>query len=142
MSDFESYEIEMRDSQGVTHPATIRLIDSEYGKCKLELLLGERSLSATASDFFEAFCQIRLALEAEGILPICYAASLNVFPSGMCRDMGAGLKAYKHTIGQRGRWPDLVDIFATCDDVVPATVAEQATFHDRWIGSWQNTPAT
>jgi hypothetical protein len=49
--------------------------------------------------FFDALCAIRQRLEEQGAMLDCYGASLNVFPSGMSRDMGRGVKAYKLTLG-------------------------------------------
>jgi hypothetical protein len=91
---------------------------------------------AQANDYFEALCQIRERLAEGGLHPFCYGASLNVYPSGMARDMGAGLKAYKMTIGKHARLEDLVEIFAAGPDVKPSTVAEQRAFWERWL----NTP--
>ena len=76
---------------------------------------------------------IRRELETDRILLHCYGASRNVYPSGMGRDMGAGLKAYKLTIGKRARMEDLVFIFDTGNDVEPATVSAQKEFYERWL---------
>src|SRR5262245_27555930 len=67
-------------------------------------------------NYFEAFCRIREKLEADGLRPFCYGACINVYPSGMSRDMGGGLRASKLTLGQQGRIADLVDIFSTGPD--------------------------
>ena len=67
----------------------------EEQKCHVEFRYRGKSLRAEAFDFFEAFCRIRLELEQEHLLPLCYGASLDVYPSGMSRSMGAGLKAYR-----------------------------------------------
>jgi hypothetical protein len=101
-------------------------------QCTLTLTFDGRSHTATDRDYFEALCKIRLELEKENALPMCYGASRNVFPSGMCRDMGRGLKAYKMTLGERGKQSDLVSIFATGPDVDPATVSEQRSFVESW----------
>jgi hypothetical protein len=66
----------------------------------------------------------------------CYGASLNVFPSGMARDMGGGVMAYKLTLGQRGRMQDLVCIFDTGPNVQPTTVASQREYFDGWLKSF------
>lgn len=95
-------------------------------------LLGRR-LNAKASDYFEAMAEIRRELEKDSILLHCYGASKNVYPSGMGPDMGAGLKAYKMTLGKRARMEDLVFIFDTGDDVEPARVSEQKEFFERWL---------
>jgi hypothetical protein len=63
--------------------------------CRLSCEYRGKRILAEATDFFEALCQIRIMLEKEGLIPFCYGASLDVWPSGMARDMGAGRKAIK-----------------------------------------------
>ena len=80
---------------------TASLVEEERdGLCHIALRYRDRMIEASAGDFFEAFCQIRTQLEPERLIPFCYGASLNVFPSGMARDMGAGLSAYRLTVGR------------------------------------------
>jgi len=111
-------------------------LSGNENECVLKLCLGSQTFNATASDYFEALCMIRRQLEPFGIRPACYGASLNVFPSGMARDMGGGLHAYRLTLGQAGRIEDLVSIFETGEDIQPATVEEQSAFHDSWLNSF------
>src|SRR5262249_20140780 len=96
-----------------------------------------RTIGAQASDYFEALCQVRQELERERLIPFCYGASLNVYPSGMARDMGAGLKAYRLTMGKQARSQDLVDIFAEGPDRIPAPVSAQREFFEQWIAEIQ-----
>jgi hypothetical protein len=92
------------------------------------------NLDCTAGDFFEAFCRIREQLAALDFYPLCYGASRNVYPSGMCRDWSSGLTAYKVQIG-KVRQEDLVGIFETGPDVEVTTVAAQREFHTEWLNS-------
>jgi len=87
-------------------------------------------------DSFEAFCRVREELERRGWLPHCYGASRNVWPSGMCRNMGGGTVAYRIALGQYAREQDLVGIFDTGPDVEPATVKEQYAFSREWLASF------
>lgn len=103
--------------------------------CKVSFHYRARLIEASSSDYFEAFSQIRLQLEQEGLIPFCYGSSLNVFPSGMCRDMGSGLSAYRLVAGCAPERTDLVQIFDSGDDVIPASVADQKAFHAGWIRS-------
>jgi hypothetical protein len=103
--------------------------------CHLSFAFRGRRIEATASDFFEAFCQIRLQLEAEALIPFCYGASLNVHPSGMSRQMSNGLLAYRLTVGSPGRIETLVRIFEQGPDVIPASVANQQSFYRGWAAS-------
>ena len=102
---------------------------------KLTVEISGRELSNTAGDYFDAMCGVRLVLEQEGTLLRCYGASLNVYPSGLMRDMALGLKAYKHTLGCKGKSEDIVSIFDSGPDVQPATVAEQKAFWKSWLES-------
>jgi len=94
----------------------------------IEFAYRGRSITAEASDYFEALCQIRLELEKERLLPFCYGASLNVYPSEMARQMGGALKAYRLQRGKHARTQDLVDIFAEGPDVTPCFVSLQREF--------------
>ncbi|MCK1736246.1 hypothetical protein IVA79_20405 [Bradyrhizobium sp. 138] len=103
--------------------------------CKLTCAYRGKTIEAEARDFFEALCLIRRQLEPEGLIPFCYGASLNVYPSGMARDMGAGLKAYRLTKGAHTRMTDLVEIFDAGPDVIPASVDVQEEFWREWLAT-------
>ncbi|GAA5120747.1 hypothetical protein GCM10023212_14840 [Luteolibacter yonseiensis] len=105
------------------------------GLCHLSFRYRDGVLEESATDYFEAFRLVRLRLEEENLIPFCYGASLNVHPSGMCRDMGAGLKAYRMSMGRRVDRNDLVDIFSEGPDVMPATVAMQKSYFEEWLRS-------
>jgi len=92
-------------------------------------------LTKTNQDYFETLCDIRVELEKIDIIPVCYGASLNVFPSAMARDMGAGLRAYKMQIGRHATKEDLVDIFETGTDITPTTVQKQKDWFIEWVNS-------
>jgi hypothetical protein len=109
--------------------------DHARTRCRLRCEYRDKAIESTASDFFQALCDVRSLLAKDGLIPLCYGASLNVFPSGMARDMGQGLKAYKMTMGQHARTADLVDIFSEGPDVVPASVAAQEQFWRDWLAS-------
>jgi hypothetical protein len=74
-------------------------------------------------------------LAEDVLIPFCYGASLNVYPSGMARDMGQGLKAYKLAMGRHAKREGLVEIFAEGPDVIPASVALQEQFWRDWLAS-------
>ena len=103
--------------------------------CHISFRYRDRVIEASAEDFFDALCQIRLQLEPERLIPFCYGASLNVFPSGMSRSMGAGMKAYRLTTGRQALTKDLVSIFDSGPDVIPASVANQKEHFNDWIQS-------
>lgn len=99
---------------------------------RLSLNAGDVTASGEGTDYFNAFCRIREALAAYGLVPHCYGAARNVYPSGMGRDMGRGLEAYRMTHGQHVSGADLVYIFDSGPDLDPASVAEQHKFAERW----------
>ncbi len=106
------------------------------GQCHLTFRYRGLALEESATDYFEALCRIRSRLEEEKLIPFCYGASLNVYPSGMSRDMSAGMKAYRLTIGKHASpKSDLVGIFEVGPDVVPATVTRQKEFFEEWLKS-------
>ena len=110
-------------------------INDAGNRCLLICRYRDTTISAEAADFFDALISIRRQLQLEGLIPYCYGASLNVFPSAMARDMGQGLRAYKMTRGKHAKMADLVDIFDEGADVVPADVDAQEKFFRDWLGS-------
>src|SRR5688572_30381318 len=99
--------------------------ETRSGDCCIIFRFRDKVIEASSSDYFEAFCRIREQLELEGLIPFCYGASLNVFPSGMARDMSSGLSAYRLTIGRHASREDVVRIFDAGPDVIPSFVANQ-----------------
>ena len=117
------------DESGTIHATT------SEGQCRVVFKFRDSEIEASSSDYFEAFSEVRLKLEQVGLIPFCYGASLNVFPSGMCRDMGAGLSAYRLTIGKAPQRTDLVRIFESGHDVIPSSVENQKAFYAEWLQS-------
>jgi hypothetical protein len=114
-------------SDGKEESATV-VLSGKGRECHLVFRYRDKHIEASASDYFKAFGIVRQHLEEEGLQPLCYGASINVWPSGMGRDMGQGLTAYRITMGKHAREENLVDIFEYGPDVVPATVAQQREF--------------
>jgi hypothetical protein len=128
----------------------VRLISQSKGEANGQFILDEDDgdddailkfqypggeITRSAADYFEAMCQIRNELEAGGWRPVCYGSSQTVYPSGMCRNMGRGLKAYRLHLGRPAANIDLVSIFDTGPDVEPSSVAEQQEFWEEWLRS-------
>ena len=103
------------------------------GRCVLRLQADEIDITEEATDFFGALCGVRLKLETRGLFVAVYGSSRTVFPSGMCIDMAAGLKAHRLSLGERG--DNLVDIFDTGPDIEVATVDQQRAFYRQWLAS-------
>lgn len=107
--------------------AVFTLIDDD-DRCRLRCDYRQKTMESTAPDYFQALCEIRAHLADDGLIPFCYGASLNVYPSAMARSMAQGLKAYKLTKGEKASLDDLVDIFAEGPDIIPASVEAQKQF--------------
>ena len=103
--------------------------------CELTFSYRNKAISAKSSDYFKAFQEIRTTLGKESLIPFCYGASLNVYPSSMARSMSRGLKAYKFSKGKHVSSSDLVDIFADGPDIIPAPVETQYAFYAEWAAS-------
>ncbi len=110
----------------------------EDDPCRIQIKYRDDIIEEEASDYFEALCRVRQKLAKEYLIPFCYGASLNVFPSGMARDMGAGIKAYKLTMGKNAKMSDLVGIFDEGPDVIPATVENQRAYFEDWLKTPRN----
>jgi hypothetical protein len=130
----DRYSVELAPAAGPSVEGVF-LLDRSSRPCRLTLQWGSDAIRVEASDYFEALCLIRVQLEPKGLRPVCYGASKNVYPSGMARDMGSGLKAYRTRTGERARQSDLVRIFDTGPDVEPVSVEEQRAYHDQWLAS-------
>lgn len=86
------------------------------------------SVSARGSDAFDALCLVRDELEPAGWRIGVVGAQSDVWPSGMARDQGGGLRAYRLTEeGVVG----VVGTFDPADPTTVTTVAEQRAETDR-----------
>lgn len=83
---------------------------------------GFGAAEARADDAFEALCLVREELEPFGWLIGVAGAQADVWPSGMARDQGGGLRAYRMTAERVG---DVVDAFEPVDPETVTTVALQ-----------------
>jgi hypothetical protein len=109
----------------------------ENGLCRLVCEYRGKAIFFDARDYFEALCGIRLELEKEGLIPFCYGASLNVFPSAMSRQMGRGKVAYKMEMGKQATKQNQVRTFEQGSDVIPSFVALQKEYFNDWLASLQ-----
>jgi hypothetical protein len=112
--------------------------------CRITLAAAgdNQSWSALGQDLFEAFCALRVQLEALGVRICVNGARVDAYPSGMSRDMGGGQML--HVLRQRNRLErllrmsahktsGLVDIFGPALCEIIGSVEEQRTFYDSWL---------
>ena len=117
---------------GVVHEATVSwwLEDRVWIVTVESPELG--SVEARADDAFEALCQVREQLEPDGWRLGLAGARVDVWPSGMARVQGGGLRAYR-LMGQVAG--PIVDTFEPVDPATVTTVGEQEAAAERIIGS-------
>ncbi|QNA94133.1 hypothetical protein G4G29_07000 [Microbacterium sp. Se63.02b] len=116
---------------GLVHEATVawRLTDDH----RWAVTISGRAFGtaeAVADDAFEALCIVREQLEPYGWRIGVAGAQVDVWPSGMARDQGGGLKVYRITAEHV---EDLVDTFEPVDPSTATTVALQRAETDRML---------
>lgn len=96
---------------------TVEIVSPELGKVR-----------ADGADAFDALCAIREQSEPLGWRIGVAGAQEDVWPSGMSRDQGGGMTAYRMSRkGSEGR----ISTFLPVDPVTAVTLAEQRTHIDR-----------
>jgi hypothetical protein len=96
------------------------------GDSKLVLYLrGHQIIGQDWSSWDAPLIAIRKEIEPEGLIPICYGASLAVWPSGMCCDVGGGLAYYMREGKERRK----VRIFETRPEAMPSTIRDQEAYY-------------
>jgi hypothetical protein len=130
----DQYQVSVRDRAGRIISCQV-MVSDVCDDISVTLEVDEVTFSEKATDAFEAFSRIRASMAELGITPLCYGASRNVFPSGMSRSIGGGIKAYRLTTGKQALLKDLVCIFDTGPDTEPASPQEQKAYFESWLSS-------
>ncbi|WP_232333730.1 hypothetical protein [Agromyces laixinhei] len=106
--------------ESIVHDATIewQLIE-DYRWAVSIVCPAFGTAEARANDAFEALCLVREQLEPYGWRIGLAGSQVDVWPSGMARDQGGGLVAYRFDA------PDLVEVFQPVDPETVTTVTEQ-----------------
>ena len=92
---------------------------------------GLGKFSSKSTDYFEALTQIRRELEAKQVRLLCWGARKDVWPSGMQRDMGGGMRAYQ-LLEDGTNNPDARSIFEYAPPETIGTVDEQKKNAEQW----------
>jgi len=132
MEETKQHRIPLRVQSGKIIEATLERKENDRS-CWIRLTAEGIDEVSTASDYFESFADVRRRLVKKGIFPLCYGASRDIWPSGMARDMGQGLRGYRLVIGQQAK--EMRGIFETGEGIDPATPEEQKEFSAKWIES-------
>ncbi|WP_353399356.1 hypothetical protein [Hydrogenophaga sp. 5NK40-0174] len=129
-------KVVMKQLQGQANWSDARLDLFESAETyRIDMHWENQLLFANADDWFQALQAIREQLEPQSAFLCCQGARLNVYPSGMSRDMGGGRMAYVLVMEEHAQPARLVDIFDPADDSDFSTVAEQNAFFARWLKS-------
>lgn len=121
---------------------TIINSDGSIGSLQVEISIGRVCTiqhgdeQFAGSDLFAALENFRLKLEQEHIQVVCNGAREDVYPSGMCRDMGSGSRAYILKPNQRPTLKDLVNIFDAAEPSQVTSVAAQQAYWEAWLDSF------
>jgi hypothetical protein len=123
--------LKIQDKQGCIVDAQVKYFSLSWPNWILEFtspITGK--LSFTARDVFECLTQLRLELAKYGCKPLCAGARLDVYLSGMHRDMGNGLSAQIMSLGSEVDWEDRqVGIFDYAEPDLVASVEEQWNYY-------------
>lgn len=127
--------------EGIVREATISWrFEQPYSYVVEIRCRGFGTAEARADDAFEALCLIREELEPFGWRIGVAGAQADVWPSGMSRDQGGGLRAYRMSAERVG---DVVDTFEPVDPETVTTVALQRAETDRlYEAIRRSTPLT
>lgn len=107
----------------------------EGDNIEIKLLLAGTEYVTNADNYFEGLIDIRKKLENENIKLLCKGCCLDVYPSGMMLNMGAGRKAYRLHLGKQASMDELVDIFSLCREEDVVSIEAQEVFFTKWINS-------
>jgi len=98
----------------------------------LELDYHDKRYEATGTAF-DCLAKIRTLIYP--LIPQCMGAAIDVYPSGMSRDMAQGLVAYQTVFGKPSSRFANIGIFDVADINKLATVEEQEKYHLDWLDS-------
>jgi hypothetical protein len=128
MNDKTLKLIKIQDEQGFISDAQIEYSKTSWTNWTLEFssqIFGK--LSFIEKDVFECLTQLRINLAKYGCKPLCAGARFDVYPSGMCRDMGNGLVAQVISSNYLNEIQH-VGIFDYAEPDLIATVEEQLQY--------------
>jgi hypothetical protein len=129
--------LKIQDEQGFIIDAQVKYFSLSWPDWTLEFTSSiTEKLSFTEGDVFECLTQLRLKLAKYGCKPLCAGARLDVYPSGMSRDMGSGLSAQVMSQEPKTKWEDVqhVHIFDYTEPDFIASVEEQFNYFGSFFG--------
>jgi hypothetical protein len=124
--------LKIQNEQGFVIDSQIEYSSSSWRKWTLEFKSPiTEKLSFTEVDVFECLTQLRIELSKYGYKPLCAGARLDVYPSGMDRDMGNGLVAEVISSEPANDWKDVqhIGIFDYAEPDLIVSVEEQLNYY-------------
>jgi hypothetical protein len=82
----------------------------------------------TGADLVDCLGDLRLRLEADGLLLCCQGARVNVWPSGQLRQFADGRQGYVLTRRARGQVHEIVDLLDPAPPAQAVSVEDQRMF--------------
>jgi hypothetical protein len=137
MKDKTLVSLKIQDERGFILDAQVEYFSHSWPNWILEFTSPiTEKLSFTETDVFECLTQLRLELAKHGCKPLCAGARLDVYSSGMARDMGNGLSAQVMSAEPTTEWEDVqhVHIFDYAEPDSIASVEEQFNYFGSFFG--------
>lgn len=126
-------EISVQMGDGNLEKCSLTISDSEPWTMSLQGA-GYNGYLVEARDLFDGLIMLRNELEKSGKKVLCNGARKNVWPSGMCRSMGGGRKAYVMEMGCPAR--EKVNIFDYAAPELIVTTKEQEEYSKEWFAGF------
>jgi hypothetical protein len=121
--------LKIQDENGFVIDACVEYFSFSWPNWTLEFTSPvTEKLSFTETDVFECLTQLRIELARFGYKPLCAGARLDVYLSGMARDMGGGLSAQVLGLGDQED-VKIVHIFDYAEPELIASVEEQFKYY-------------
>lgn len=119
---------------GKKETAHLSLLSTDKRECFLQISISDIYQNEfSGTDFFDCFAKLRD--ELKDVIFLCKGAKINVYPSGMARDMALGMAAYEFNLGEEVTRENLVGTFDFEDNDVAITPHEQKAFFNQWSES-------
>jgi hypothetical protein len=132
MNDKTLRILKIQNEEGFVFDAKVEYFSISWSNWILEFTSPiTEKLSFIGEDVFECLTQLRIELAKYGYKPLCAGARLDVYPSGMARDMGDGLSAQVISSEPTNDWEDIqhVSIFDYAEPDLIASVEEQFNYY-------------
>lgn len=134
MKQSSEIKLDLVDNKGDHRTCTLKISEEEPWSIKIESTeFEERNFQG--DDLFDCLMKLREYLDEKNYLLLCNGARIDVYPSGMSRDMSDGRLAYIAKIGMSPSRDDLVDIFEPTSQEHVGTVEQQKEYRARWVNS-------